>query len=148
MGRFICIGITHQIRFEDPGSFTPEQFYPLFSRALFDYSLFDDGLLNLRSDIPISDLYNLRKEVIDICEIDNDSSFSPFEYDYFPWHLPLDGKMLNLTFYCLLFWQSPYKFYPEDGESIHEINNRLDSLIHYCLGDNILKDLVKSYISF
>lgn len=148
MGRFICIGIIHQIRFEDPGSFTPEQLYPLFSKGLFDYSLFEDGQLNFRSDIPISDLYDLRKDVIDICDIDTGSSFFPFKYDCYPCRLPLDGKLLNLTFYCLLFWQSPFKFYPEDGESIHEINNRLDSLIHYCLGDNILKDLVKSYISF
>lgn len=147
MGRFICIGIIHKIRVIDPGSFNPEQLYPLFSRDLFDYSSFNDGSLSIRPDIPMSDLYDLSKEVMDICDTDSDLSFDSFRQDCYPCHLTLGEMNLNLTIYCLLFWQSPYKFYPGDGGVIHEINLKLDGLIHYCLGENRLKSLIKSYIS-
>jgi len=144
MGRFICIGIIYQIRIEDSDSLTPEQLFPLFPKELFDYSLFSSGFIRVHDNTPASDIYNLRKDVMGICDLGGEPNylqsdsekqlhdalikldaqglitlavqgiFESFKHDRFPFSMNLHGAELNLTADCLYFWVSPYKFYPAD----------------------------------
>ena len=144
MGRFICIGIIYQIRIEDSDLLTPEQLYPLFPKELFDYSLFGSGFIRILSNTPARDIYDLRKAVLDICDLGDESSYrqndsekrlhdalisldmqglitlatqgfyDSFKHGRYPCRMFLPSVELHLTVDCFYFWVSPYKFYPND----------------------------------